>query len=101
MRRTICKLLIKLMDHFSCLPSTLFVSGVRVQSRDAVNAGGYADIFKGIYQSKQVALKRFRFYAVNSERVAINKVSDQYQLLLRQSWCPCSDYTEKLYFGNR
>jgi hypothetical protein len=71
-RKQIGKLMIALMDRFHCLPQSLFVSGVRLQSRDAVNAGGFADIFKGVYQSKQVALKRFRSYG--NGRMATNKV---------------------------
>jgi hypothetical protein len=75
LRKEIGRLLLKLMDQFNRLPSTLFVPGVRTYSRDAVNAGGYADIFKGIYQGKQVALKRFRTYNVENERLVLNKVT--------------------------
>jgi hypothetical protein len=74
-RKAIGKLLIRLVDRFQCLPPTLFLSGVRWVSKDAVDAGGYADIFRGTYQGKEVALKRLRVFRADNERIVMNRVS--------------------------
>ncbi|EIN12424.1 kinase-like protein, partial [Punctularia strigosozonata HHB-11173 SS5] len=53
------------------LPSGLFVNGVQLYSRDAVDAGGFGDIFQGSYHGQEVALKRFRIFS--RDRVIIHR----------------------------
>jgi hypothetical protein len=54
-------LLLKLASCSQRLPSSLFISGVEIESsRDPVFQGGLSDIFIGEYEARAIALKRLR-----------------------------------------
>jgi hypothetical protein len=52
-------LLLKLSSESRQLPKSLFIDGVDIgSSRDPVCRGGFADIFRGTFQGRTVAIKR-------------------------------------------
>lgn len=60
-RRRLRRFLLKLSRDLHIIPSSLCLSGVQCPTREAEHlGGGYADIFRGTYQGKEVALKRLR-----------------------------------------
>jgi hypothetical protein len=73
-RRQIYRLLVKAVDQFNCLPPTVYLRGVRLHSEHPVDGGGYADIYKGIYQGKEVAIKKFRIFGPETGSGSLNKV---------------------------
>lgn len=54
------RLFSKLSKASGVIPSGLFLNGVSCSDREALQIGGYADIFQGSYRKKLVALKRLR-----------------------------------------
>jgi hypothetical protein len=63
------------MQKVDYIPASVMLTGIRVKNREPVALGGFADIFKGIYQGKAVALKRFREFGTGQDRAAAIKVS--------------------------
>jgi hypothetical protein len=70
----VSRALVKLSTTFNYIPPTLFVSGVSLSSREPVFGGGFADIFKGVYESKPVAVKRFRDFLPGHNPAALDRV---------------------------
>lgn len=61
LRRDIFYLLVKLSAATNELPPCLFISGVNIGSeRDPLRIGGLADVYKGTYQTRLVAIKKLR-----------------------------------------
>jgi hypothetical protein len=56
------------------MPSSLFISGVKLLEKDPVVGGGFADIFKASYDGQAVALKRLRFFQTSQDLQGIYKV---------------------------
>jgi serine/threonine protein kinase len=94
-RKAASNLLMKVMQEFNILPSTLFLTGVVLYSRDPVNAGGYADILRGSYHGEEVALKRFRIYAHSHERMILHKVCSPFLQPSFHPWLK-STYLQRL-----
>jgi hypothetical protein len=38
------------------------IQGVKLLEKDAVYAGGFADVYRGLYRGEEVALKRLRIF---------------------------------------
>jgi hypothetical protein len=74
-RKTLSKLLVKMTHHFDVLPSALCVQGVEDVSSEAVSCGAFADIYKGVYRGRAVALKRFREFLQGHTSDDVDKVS--------------------------
>ena len=55
-------ILYDLVKRRTILPDSLVLSGVHKISATYVKAGGMADIYRGVYGGKAVALKVLRFY---------------------------------------
>jgi hypothetical protein len=51
-------LIVKIAASTGKLPSSLFVHGVKLESRDAFFRGGFADIYRGVYEGEKVAIKK-------------------------------------------
>jgi hypothetical protein len=52
---------VKIAGNSQELPPSLFLSGVDLgQNRDPAAFGGFADVFRGHFGDKEVAVKRFR-----------------------------------------
>jgi hypothetical protein len=52
---------VKLCIASGIMPKYLFIHGVDIgDERDPWAAGGFADVFKGTYEGRQVAVKRLR-----------------------------------------
>lgn len=63
LRRSAIYLLIKLAAESNEFPPSLFVHGVDIGPvRDPCASGGFADIFRGYYNTTAVAVKRLRIY---------------------------------------
>ncbi|KAJ6551697.1 kinase-like domain-containing protein, partial [Mycena capillaripes] len=62
------RLIVKL--SFSCgkLPSSLCIEGVEQTGQRPVAAGGFADIYKAVYRSNNVALKKLRLYQISTDQ---------------------------------
>ena len=56
------RLLTTLSRKSQVLPNALFVEGVSCGDRNAINGGGYADIYRGELDGRVVALKRLRTF---------------------------------------
>jgi hypothetical protein len=66
-------LLVKLSIASSVLPPELFIQGVSIgHDRDPWTSGGFADVFRGVYNNQPVAVKRLR--VLNEDKVAVNPV---------------------------
>jgi hypothetical protein len=44
------------------MPDAIHIHGVDLLSHDVVGCGGYADVFRGIWRGRVVALKRLRVF---------------------------------------
>jgi hypothetical protein len=63
-RRCVLYLLVKLSCRNNILPVSLFLSGTQLGlGHDAVAGGRFADIYKGMLGSQDVAIKRMRVFA--------------------------------------
>jgi hypothetical protein len=74
-QKNIRKILVQIAQELDQLPSPLLVHGVRLQKPEAVDYGGYAEVYHGKLAGADVALKRFRIFnkdTADSKR----KVSD-------------------------
>lgn len=67
------KLLYRTCGHHALLPSTLEVPVCFDQTSNALYRGGYADVWKGRYCAKDVAVKVIRTYS-NDDLIKIMKV---------------------------
>lgn len=66
------KILFNLVEERCVLPATLRVTGVIWNDKESTGRhGGFADIFRGIYQGEEVALKRLRAFSGNATRDAL------------------------------
>lgn len=59
------------------MPSSLFISGVRLLDQDSVFNGTFADIFTGFQDGQEVALKRPRRY-IGHDDDKVQKVQSPY-----------------------
>jgi hypothetical protein len=67
-------LLVKLSANTRILPTSLFVHGVDIGPiRDPSYAGGFADIYHGLYEGYEVAVKKLRFF--EDKRTHIHQVN--------------------------
>ena len=58
--RALRKLAVKLAVRSQLLPTSFFLSGVELASKESRGLGGFADIFEGKWNDRSVALKRLR-----------------------------------------
>ncbi|KAI3609866.1 hypothetical protein WG66_007610, partial [Moniliophthora roreri] len=56
------RLLVKLSEAQDILPSSLFIKGVKRQDTDAHFGGSFGDIYRAMYRSSEVAIKRIRVF---------------------------------------
>lgn len=62
-------------DDNDTIPSALFIDSVRMIDADTPVAGGsFADVFRGVYQGRDVAVKRFRVFSSTDGRNKLYKV---------------------------
>lgn len=73
-KQKIHRFLVKLSENCGILPPTLSVSGIINCSREPVNGGGFADIFRASFHGEEVALKRLRDFQVHHERERVRRV---------------------------
>jgi predicted unusual protein kinase regulating ubiquinone biosynthesis (AarF/ABC1/UbiB family) len=60
------------MNH---LPTTLFITGVKIDAAATPVAGGsFADVYRGAYQGRDVAIKRIRVFLSNDDTNKLYKV---------------------------
>ncbi|KAJ7148694.1 kinase-like domain-containing protein, partial [Mycena crocata] len=64
---TLHRLIVKLSFACSKLPSSLSIEGIEQICPQPVASGGFGDIYKAVYRSKDVALKQIRFYQNQSD----------------------------------
>ncbi|TFK43199.1 hypothetical protein BDQ12DRAFT_168524 [Crucibulum laeve] len=62
LQRIALRLMMKMCEMYNLLPSSLFIEGVELRERDPIDGGGFADIYRGSYRGKDVALKRIRIF---------------------------------------
>lgn len=74
------RLLIFLSRSWKIIPQSLYLRGIRLEDRDPVNGGGYADIFRGSFQGQRVALKRLRHFSAVQKTEKEENVSTYYDL---------------------
>jgi hypothetical protein len=102
LRRPAIYLIARLSVASGALPASLFVHGVDIGPvRDPVQTGGFADIYRGKYQGKFVAVKRPRIFEAN--RAIVHQVISLYllDLLLARAHDICRCSAERpLYGGN-
>ncbi|TFK43201.1 kinase-like domain-containing protein [Crucibulum laeve] len=73
LQRIAQRLVMKLCEKANTLPSSLVIEGVELRERDAIYGGGFADIYRGSYQGKDVALKRMRIFQRGQDRQKMHK----------------------------
>ncbi|KAJ3486407.1 hypothetical protein NLI96_g4265 [Meripilus lineatus] len=56
------RMMVALSRSAKILPRSLSLHGVTLSTKDPINGGGYADIFRATYQGQAVALKRLRTF---------------------------------------
>jgi hypothetical protein len=62
--------MVKLAANSGELPPSLFLEGVEIgSSRDPTYLGGFADIFRGRFQSSDVAVKRLRLFTIDAQQL--------------------------------
>ncbi|KAH8080695.1 kinase-like domain-containing protein [Cristinia sonorae] len=85
-RHTVRRLLIRLSREAKILPASLFLSGVICRVRESVNGGAFADIYRGSFGGKPVALKRLRVFriVVDKESRELNAAFFREALVWRQ-----------------
>lgn len=75
MRHEVTALLVRLAGKSECLPTSLLIKDVDIgDDRDPWASGGFADVFRGLYKDKTVALKRLR--VPNEEKAIVHPVSE-------------------------
>jgi hypothetical protein len=66
-------LLLKLSVSSGVLPRDMFIHGVSIgDDRDPWASGGFADVFRGVYNDQLVAIKRLR--VLTEDTVIVNPV---------------------------
>jgi hypothetical protein len=71
--RKVTALLVKLSIRSGVLPQELFIKGVNIgDERDPWTSGGFADVFRGVYNHQPVAVKRPR--VLNEDKATVNPV---------------------------
>ncbi|KAK6988688.1 kinase-like protein [Favolaschia claudopus] len=56
------RLMLKLSATRDVLPSSLFIAGIQDRDEHPVSAGGFGDVYKGVYNGGCVAMKRIRIF---------------------------------------
>ena len=76
-RNKLRKVSLKVSLKYNILPTRLVLQGVRLLDNEQHSAGGFADVFRGVYGTEKVALKRLRSCLMSSEsqKEGIRKVS--------------------------
>lgn len=59
-RRTLHRVIVRLSQKSHKLPESIYVRGVKIIDRYNMNGGAFADIYKGVYQGEEVAVKKLR-----------------------------------------
>ncbi|KAG9221765.1 hypothetical protein CCMSSC00406_0006708 [Pleurotus cornucopiae] len=77
-------LIYRLSKACGIFPSSVMVEDVVNVEPTAVNGGGYADIFRGSYQGKPVALKRLRIFLKGHDRHEAHKAVCREALLWKR-----------------
>ncbi|KIM92438.1 hypothetical protein PILCRDRAFT_762509 [Piloderma croceum F 1598] len=67
------RLIVRLSENAGILPPSLSITGVRDCSKEVISGGGFADIFRTVYQGKPVALKCLRDFQVHQERDKVSR----------------------------
>ncbi|KAJ7700552.1 kinase-like domain-containing protein, partial [Mycena metata] len=75
------RLVVKLCSSCERLPSSLFVEGVERRAEVPCNGGGFSDIYKAVYRSQEVALKKLRLFVDDTpeKRTKIKEVCMVYR----------------------
>lgn len=68
-------LLRKLFQAYGQPPRALMLRHVTIQHAVPVACGAYADIYRGLYQGRPAALKRFRLSGCDREKASVQRVS--------------------------
>ena len=86
-RDEIRRLLVKLSQRCDMLPESLFLKGVSTKYEHE-RIGGFANIYRGRYKGRAIALKRLRcFYSMTEPQVeALNKVRTYDHILWEFRW---------------
>ena len=82
-RQMLRRISVKLSTTADRLPGEIYVEGVELLDPYNANGGAFADIYKGIYNGQEVAVKkpRFIFYRPIDERNKAVKVSSSSYLV--------------------
>lgn len=66
-RRKLRRVVVRLAQDSDTLPLSLQVEGVALSDRDCVGGGAFADVFKGVLNGGDVAVKRMRIFIVTND----------------------------------
>ncbi len=59
-RRKLRRVTVRSAQEADALPSSIYIEGVDLPDRNRVGGGGYADVYKGVLDGTQVAVKQVR-----------------------------------------
>ncbi len=59
-RRILHRTSVRLSQKADKLPESIYVRGVKIVDRHNLNGGAFADIYKGVYNGEEVAVKKLR-----------------------------------------
>lgn len=67
---------VRLSEHTDCLPRSLYLSHMQVDLSVCVAGGAFSDIYRGRWLGKDVALKKFRVFLMQTpdDRIKWSKV---------------------------
>lgn len=85
-------LLLKLCETCDKLPSSLLVTGVELDGRDAEFGGGFADIYRASLRYETVAVKRLRVFVDGPDRLTLHRVNT-FHLSLMRNYSPFSVFS--------
>jgi hypothetical protein len=79
-------LVVKIAASSEKLPSSLFLPDVKLESRDSFFGGGFADIYRGMYEGHKVAIKKPRALSAVSNPYAVSLKFGRYVGLVDERW---------------